>query len=67
MGDKLDNSAPFNDDQGTRIAKDPTGAGAEATEGTKGGPSNGNHEHLSGYGGKGGTPKKPNDTKVPGK
>lgn len=61
MTDKLDNSAPFDDDQGTRTAKEPTGAGAEATEGTKGEPSKGNHEHHSAYGGKGGEPKKPND------
>lgn len=38
MADKLDNSAPFNDDQGTRIAKEPTGAGAEAAEGIHGAP-----------------------------
>ena len=59
MADKLDNSAPFDDDQGTRIAKEPTGAGAEATAGTQGEPSKGN-QHQSGYGGKGGEPKKPN-------
>jgi hypothetical protein len=64
MADKLDNSAPFNDDQGTRRAKDaqkPTGAGAEATEATDGTPNTSSHEHVSGYGGKGGTPKTPND------
>ena len=38
MADKLDNSAPFNDDQGTRTAKKPTGAGAEAAEGIHGAP-----------------------------
>lgn len=38
MADKLDNSAPFNDDQGTRQAKKPTGAGAEAAEGIHGAP-----------------------------
>jgi len=38
MADKLDNSAPFNDDQGTRTAKQPTGAGAEAAEGIHGSP-----------------------------
>jgi hypothetical protein len=61
MADKLDNSAPFNDDQGTRRAEKPTGAGAEATEGTDGKPQTSSHEHVSGYGGKGGTPKTPND------
>ena len=38
MADKLDNSAPFNDDQGTRRSKEPTGAGAEASEGIHGSP-----------------------------
>jgi hypothetical protein len=41
MTDTLDNSAPFNDDQGTRIARDgdkSTGAGAEAAEGIHGAP-----------------------------
>lgn len=38
MADKLDNTAPFNDGQGTRIAKEPTGAGAEAAEGIHGKP-----------------------------
>lgn len=38
MADNLDNSAPFNDKQGTRIAKEPTGAGAEAAEGIHGSP-----------------------------
>ena len=93
MSDKLDNSAPFNDDQGTRVAREPTGAGAEAAEGIHGDPKqrdsrrnpkdktsladretapederNGSepldsnsHEHLGGYGGKGGTPKQSND------
>ncbi|HYC49704.1 MAG TPA: hypothetical protein VEB19_01220 [Gemmatimonadaceae bacterium] len=93
MADKLDNSAPFNDDQGTRRAQKPTGAGAEAAEGIHGEPRNrdqkrdpsdntsltdrtdetndarkgsepfksNSHEHLSGYGGKGGVPKTPND------
>lgn len=60
MSDPLDNSAPFDDDKGTRISK-PTGAGAEATEGTRGEPDSGSHEHRSGYGGEGGKPKKPND------
>jgi hypothetical protein len=63
MRDKLDDSAPFNDDQGTRISGTPTGAGAEATEGTDGKPTGSSHEHHSAYGGKGGTPKKPNDGK----
>jgi len=64
MTDDLDNSAPFNDDQGTRVAKDKpsTGAGGEALDNATGGkPSKGNHEHQSGYGGKAGTPKKAND------
>lgn len=93
MADKLDNSAPFNDDQGTRLARKPTGAGAEAAEGIHGDPAHresrrnpedktsladtdaegddersgseplgsNSHEHLSGYGGKGGAPKHPND------
>lgn len=92
MADKLDNSAPFGDEQGTRIAKEPTGAGAEAAEGIHGKPEErdtrrdpgdrtsledrdaGNGEerrgseplesnsqdHVSGYGGGGGVPKKPN-------
>jgi hypothetical protein len=38
MTDKLDNSAPFNDDQGTRVSGNPTGAGAEAAEGIHGRP-----------------------------
>ena len=38
MNDKLDNSAPFNDDQGTRVSREPTGAGAEAAEGIHGDP-----------------------------
>ena len=61
MTDKLDNSAPFDDDQGTRIARKPTGAGAEATKGSQGESSKGNQDHESGYGGKGGKPKKPSD------
>lgn len=93
MTDKLDNSAPFNDDQGTRIAREPTGAGAEAAEGIHGDPKHrdsrrdpeektsltdndaapndersgsepldsNSHQHISGYGGKGGAPKQSND------
>lgn len=92
MADKLDNSAPFNDDQGTRVSGKPTGAGAEAAEGIHGDPKHresrrnpkdqtsltgseaaddersgsepldsNSHEHLSGYGGKGGAPKQSND------
>lgn len=38
MSDTLDDSAPFRDDQGTRMAKEPTGAGAEAAEGIHGAP-----------------------------
>jgi hypothetical protein len=92
MADKLDNSAPFDDDQGTRINK-PTGAGAEAAEGIHGAPKqrdsrrkpsdntsledrepkgdetrpgsepleSSSHQHRSGYGGNGGTPKESND------
>ena len=62
MVDELDDSAPFNDEQGTRISE-PTGAGAEATEGTQGEPKGRSHEHRSGYGGNGGEPKKPNEPK----
>lgn len=61
MSRKLDNSAPFNDDQGTRISREPTGAGAEATEGTQGEPKGSSHTHRSGYGGEGGEPKEPSD------
>jgi hypothetical protein len=61
MTDKLDDSAPFNDDQGTRISDDATGAGAEATRGTKGEPKSNSQDHLSGYGGKAGEPKLPNE------
>lgn len=61
MSDKLDNSAPFNDEQGTRTSKESTGAGAEGTRGTEGEPRSKSHEHVSGYGGKGGDPKLPND------
>jgi hypothetical protein len=61
VADKLDDSAPFNDDQGTRISREPTGAGAEATEGTEGEPRGSSHEHQSGYGGKAGKPKTPNE------
>lgn len=62
MTDELDNSAPFNDDQGTRISE-PTGAGAEATEGTQGEPKGRSHQHRSAYGGDGGEPKEPNEPK----
>jgi hypothetical protein len=61
MADKLDDSAPFNDDQGTRIQRQPSGAGAEATEGMQGEPKGKSHEHQSGYGGKAGEPKQSND------
>ena len=83
MPDKLDNSAPFDDEQGTRIARKPTGAGAEGAQGIHGNPrhpgtpgqptdedsdrsgseplDSNSHEHVSGYGGKGGQPKKSND------
>ena len=42
--------------------KKPTGAGAEATEHTDGKPKGSSQEHESGYGGKGGQPKKPSDS-----
>jgi hypothetical protein len=65
MPDQLDNAAPFDDDQGTRISNkpptEPTGAGAEATEGTQGEPKGRSHEHRSGYGGKAGEPVESND------
>jgi hypothetical protein len=38
MADKLDDSAPFNDQQGTAQAHKPTGAGAEAAEGLHAAP-----------------------------
>lgn len=38
MADTPDKSAPLTDDQGTRIARKPTGAGAEAAEGIHGAP-----------------------------
>jgi hypothetical protein len=37
MADKLDDSAPFQDRQGTRIAGEPTGAGAGSPAGRPGG------------------------------
>lgn len=55
MADKI------NDDQENRVARKPTGAGAEATEGTDGKPETNSHEHRSAYGGKGGEPQEPND------
>jgi hypothetical protein len=62
MADKLDNSAPFDDDQGTRIEQEPTGAGAEASEGIRDKPEQAkSQDHWSGYGGKAGTPKQSND------
>ena len=59
MTDRLDDSASFNDDQGTRVSE-PTGAGAEATQSTDGEPRGRSHEHRSGYGGEAGEPKEPN-------
>jgi hypothetical protein len=53
----------FDDDQGTRISGDPTGAGSEATQGTDGKPSPDVHKHRSAYGGDAGEPKKPNEPK----
>jgi hypothetical protein len=63
MPDQLDNSAPFDDDQGTRSASEPTGAGAEATSGMDGEPKGSSHTHESGYGGKAGKPKESNGRK----
>ena len=66
MPDPLDNSAPFDDDQGTRVSSKPTGAGAEATSGMDGEPEGSSHTHESGYGGKAGEPKESNgDTDFP--
>lgn len=59
MADKLDDSAEFNDEQGTQVSE-PTGAGAEATRNMEGEPRGRSHEHRSGYGGDGGEPKEPN-------
>jgi hypothetical protein len=61
MTDDLDNSAPFNDEQGTRVSKDSTGAGAEATQHVNGQPKERTEEHESAYGGRGGEPKESND------
>jgi hypothetical protein len=62
MRDKLDDSAPFDDEQGTRTADEkPTKAGAEAMRGTDGKPLTSSQDHHSAYGGKGGEPKEPND------
>jgi hypothetical protein len=63
MADRLDDSAPFDDDQGTRISKTPTGAGAEATEGSRAEQEGRTHEHRSGYGGDNGEPKEPYEPK----
>ena len=71
MADRLDDSAPFDDDQGTRISQTPTGAGTEANAGTQGEkqgdkqgePERRTHEHRSGYGGDKGEPKEPYDPK----
>jgi len=59
MIDDLDDSAPFNDDQGTKVTKDSTGAGAEPTQHVEGQPKR-QTEHESGYGGRGGEPKESN-------
>ena len=61
MTDDLDNSAPFDDDQGTRIPKKPTGAGAEPTRSTDEHRQDRTPDHESGYGGKGGEPKESNE------
>ena len=60
MTDDLDNAAPFNDDQGTKVSKDSTGAGAEPTQHVEGQPKEHRTEHESGYGGRGGEPKESN-------
>ena len=52
-------AAPHNDGPTGRTEKS-TGSGAEATQGTDGSAEGHGHEHQSGYGGKGGAPKKPN-------
>jgi hypothetical protein len=61
MADDLDDSAPFNDDQGTKLSKDSTGMGSEATQHVDGQPKNRTTEHESGYGGRGGDAKEAND------
>ena len=60
MTDELDDSAPFNDEQGTKVTRDSTGAGAEPTQHVEGQPKR-TTEHESGYGGRGGEPKQSND------
>ena len=57
------NSASIDDQSGSNVTPKPeekTGAGAEASEGMQGEPRGASHEHWSGYGGKGGKPKRPN-------
>jgi hypothetical protein len=61
MSDRLNDSAPIDDELRKRAPAKPTGAGAEATEGTDGEPESSSQEHHSAYGGKGGEPKEPND------
>ena len=61
MADRLDNSAPFDDNQGTRGSKQSTGAGAEAAEGIDGEPKTSSEDHEGAYGGKAGNPKEPSD------
>jgi len=61
MTDDLDNSAPFEDDQGTKISRKPTGAGAEPTTSTDEQKRDRSPDHESGYGGRGGEPKESND------
>lgn len=60
MADDLDDSAPFNDDQGTKLSENATGMGSEATQHTDGQPREHDREHESGYGGRGGEPKESN-------
>ena len=61
MPDPLDKSAPFNDDQGTRISGNSTGSGAEATEATNGEPKSNGQDPRSDYGGQEGEPKESSD------
>lgn len=62
MADDLDNSAPFNDDQGTKLSEDSSAMGSEATQHVDGQPHHErDREHESGYGGRGGHPKQPSD------
>ena len=60
---KKRNPASIDDQNGSNVTPKPaekTGAGAEATEGMDGEAKGASHQHRSGYGGNGGTPKLPN-------